>query len=499
MDWCSVSLLNLHEDVRSQPAAWVPVGWIPNYDESLSTERPSKGYESDASRKANLFHECFRLLLKELVDLKGPLDLTWGDGVNRRSVICLGGFIGDQQETDRVACQAQVCHRCHVKRADFLETKVRAPRKTTWEMKQLQLEAAAGSHSRGRAVVEWDADGRRRAGPGVKSYDRIRKMFGHLVRNAFWAVPGFCIYSMCMRDPMHQIDHGVIVFLLRAILWRYMETVEKQLGLAAGTAVTKLTARINMVLGKRKDDEGRTFKGMHDTLIQVSKATRNAFEDIGKNVFKTPKLHSSVRATDVRHLLLLLPLICHNLFSSEAAQHNEQNRGAGPPVEDPSQAIVMVCIILLKWYHLYRSSDGHDSEDLAELDRLAIMFFEKCKEVFPYFNGVGNWIMGTDKVHFMLHAASEIMKWGSIINCSAEVVETNHKTWVKEQGQNTNQGASSAKTMMKNSMRKVASMELTQAMAGESVTSCIHNLMIDTCRALASIHAFVALNPSRSH
>jgi hypothetical protein len=155
-------------------------------------------------------------------------------------------------------------------------------------MKQLQLEAAAGSHSRGRAVVEWDADGRRRAGPGVKSYDRIRKMFGHLVRNAFWAVPGFCIYSMCMRDPMHQIDHGVIVFLLRAILWRYMETVEKQLGLAAGTAVTKLTARINMVLGKRKDDEGRTFKGMHDTLIQVSKATRNAFEDVGKNVFVPP-------------------------------------------------------------------------------------------------------------------------------------------------------------------------------------------------------------------
>jgi hypothetical protein len=59
--------------------------------------------------------------------------------------------------------------------------------------------------------------------------------------------------------------------------------------------------------------------------------------------------------------------------------------------------------------------------------------------------------MGTDKVHFMIHAVSEIMKWGSIINCSAEVVEQGHKTWVKEQGQNTNQGDSSAKTMMSNS------------------------------------------------
>ena len=462
--------MNLHEELRSQPAAWVPVGWIPKYDEKLARNRPKTGFESHASRKANLFHECFRLLLKELVDLEGSLDLTWGDDVTRRCVIRLGGFIGDQQETDRVTCHAGVCQRCHVKRADFLETTVRAPRKTTWDMKRSLLEAAAGSHSRGRAVVEWDDDGRRQAGPSVRSYDRIRKMFGHIVRNAFWAVPGFCVYHLCMRDPMHQIDHGVIVFLLRAILWRYMETVEKQLGLAAGTAVTKLTARINMVLGKRSDGEGRTFKGMHDTLIQVSKTTRNAFAYIGENVFKTPKLQSSVRATDLRHLLLLLPLICHDLFGSEVAQHNEEHRGMGAPVEDPSSEIVMVCIILLKWYHLYRSSDGHDTQDLAELDRLAILFFEKCKEVFPYVNGVGNWIMGTDKVHFMLHAASEIMKWGSIINCSAEVVETTHKTWVKEQGRNTNQGASSAQTMMKNSMRKVASMELSQAMAGESIT-----------------------------
>ncbi len=75
--------------------------------------------------------------------------------------------------------------------------------------------------------------------------------------------------------------------------------------------------------------------------------------------------------------------------------------------------------------------------------------------------------MGTDKVHFMIRCVSEIMKWGSIINCSAEVVETTHKTWVNQQDPNTNQGASSNATMMKNSMRKIASMELTQAITGQ--------------------------------
>jgi len=91
-----------------------------------------------------------------------------------------------------------------------------------------------------------------------------------------------------------------------------------------------------------------------------------------------------------------------------------------------------------------------------------------CKEVFPYKNKKGCWIMGTDKVHFMIHAASEIMKWGSIINCSAEVVEDGHKTWIKEQGRNTNQGDSAAKTMMNNSLQKIASMELTQAVKGRA-------------------------------
>ncbi len=93
---------------------------------------------------------------------------------------------------------------------------------------------------------------------------------------------------------------------------------------------------MNMVLGKRSGDEGLTMKGMHDTLIHLSTKTRSVFEDIGQNVFATPKVHSRVCATDLRHLLLLLPLICHDLFGPEVAQHNEEHRGMGAPVEDPS-------------------------------------------------------------------------------------------------------------------------------------------------------------------
>jgi hypothetical protein len=39
-----------------------------------------------------------------------------------------------------------------------------------------------------------------------------------LMFNAFWMVSTFCIYQMYMRDSLHQVDHGIIVHILRAIL-----------------------------------------------------------------------------------------------------------------------------------------------------------------------------------------------------------------------------------------------------------------------------------------
>ena len=34
---------------------------------------------------------------------------------------------------------------------------------------------------------------------------------------------------MCMRDTMHQIDHGVIISFLKAVLAKYLEFIETPL------------------------------------------------------------------------------------------------------------------------------------------------------------------------------------------------------------------------------------------------------------------------------
>ena len=179
----------------------------------LNIGRTDYGMDSHASRKVDLFHQCFHLLLKELVGQEGLMDIAWGDGITWRCFVRLGGFIGDQQEADKVAGQAGTCHRCHSSCADFLETKRFACQKTTSETKKAVLKAAAGAHSRGIPVVEWGADGRCKAGASSKSYTSVRKIAGSLlVQNVFWLATGFCACQMLMRDPMHQINHGVIVF-----------------------------------------------------------------------------------------------------------------------------------------------------------------------------------------------------------------------------------------------------------------------------------------------
>ncbi len=50
------------------------------------------------------------------------------------------------------------------------------------------------------------------------------------------------------------------------------------------------------------------------------------------------------------------------------------------------------------------------------------------------------------------------------INCSCDGPEGGHKTWVHEQGLQTNQGSSSAKTLMTHSLNKEASQLLCEAM-----------------------------------
>ncbi len=53
-----------------------------------------------------------------------------------------------------------------------------------------------------------------------------RRPVAHLFIKAFWSIPRFCTNLMYMRNTMHQIDSGVIIFFLKAILQKFRVCVE---------------------------------------------------------------------------------------------------------------------------------------------------------------------------------------------------------------------------------------------------------------------------------
>ena len=99
---------------------------------------------------------------------------------------------------------------------------------------------------------------------------------------------------------------------------------------------------------------------------------------------------------------------------------------------------------------------------LHRLDALARIFVSMCASLFPFTKAGGTLYLCIEKIHSMLHSASEIMLWGSLINCSGEAAETAHKINVKGPGSNVNQRDSALGTLMTRARRK----ETTRLMGG---------------------------------
>lgn len=108
-----------------------------------------------------------------------------------------------------------------------------------------------GVPSRGK-VVQWEEDGSDTApGPNSSHYESVRKSVGaHLLYNAFWIVPHFCVYQMLMKDRMHAIDLGVILTLIKAMMRKYYECVEIFMD-NEGLAANKLEKRFKNILATR--------------------------------------------------------------------------------------------------------------------------------------------------------------------------------------------------------------------------------------------------------
>jgi hypothetical protein len=131
----------LHEDERTKPRNWIPVGWIPVYDESRD-KRPGKGFDSTSAPKFRLYHQCWIEFLDKWAERTKDAIL-----LPRLTRPFIGGVSGDQQEGDKYTGEPCVCHRCFAPRKRYLET-ADFVAKTMRKVRQRVELAAAGSMSR---------------------------------------------------------------------------------------------------------------------------------------------------------------------------------------------------------------------------------------------------------------------------------------------------------------------------------------------------------------
>jgi hypothetical protein len=102
-----------------------------------------------------------------------------------------------------------------------------------------------------------------------------------------------------------------------------------------------------MIYKVKSDETGRSFSGLHDTLLPMSSKTRSIFQQLrgsrsgawarpsiknGVNAASAQasgkfsgSVHGSVTGVDMHHLLLLLPFLLFDLLDDEIHDHNEKN------------------------------------------------------------------------------------------------------------------------------------------------------------------------------
>ncbi len=122
----------------------------------------------------------------------------------------------------------------------------------------------------------------------------------------------------------------------------------------------------------------RRFRGMHDILVPITYYLATLFESIRVDGCRPPR----IRASDMRHVLLVLPFLLHDLLADEVAAFNLQNPRS--PVVDPSAELIEITLMLLSWYYLFRRRNPPKTDcDLADLRMMAEAYLQWCEVVFP--------------------------------------------------------------------------------------------------------------------
>ncbi len=138
---------------------------------------------------------------------------------------------------------------------------------------------------------------------------------------------------------MHQVDSGVIISFLKAILQKFRECVEIPFDLA-GVAAKKLTNRLCMLLGKEKTASGHLLYGANACLVPDSFLSTMQQPMYSSSCKRRTKQHETRAPVTTAILYCSCRSLLSNLFCEGVDEHNRSHCGAS--VLDPSDLFQVV-------------------------------------------------------------------------------------------------------------------------------------------------------------
>jgi hypothetical protein len=133
-----------------------------------------------------------------------------------------------------------------------------------------------------------------------------------------------------------------------------------------GAAAVRLRKRLDLISGPQKDEDGRRFCGLHETVMPLCSVARSIFDQLRNTTTKKAskkrvqegaaskfdgRPNGRITGVDMRHLLLLLPFLLFDLLHDEVDEHNRLNQTG---LESPADDLIAWVLVLLEWYCLYR-------------------------------------------------------------------------------------------------------------------------------------------------
>ena len=88
------------------------------------------------------------------------------------------------------------------------------------------------------------------------------------------------------------------------------------------------------------------------------------------------KIPPKVRAIDMWHILLLLPFLLDGLLTDEVLEHNRLH--PLNPALDPSSELIVITLIFIQWYNLYRRT--YPPKDEVDIKILTTMS-DRCEPI----------------------------------------------------------------------------------------------------------------------